>query len=88
MLQFMPETKDFLLKEGTDQKYGARHLKRAIERHLIFPLSSLISTGQIEPNEIVSVGLREDGTGLIFSKDQAEPSTGGETDTGAGGETD
>ena len=25
---------DFLLREGTDLKYGARHLKRAIERHL------------------------------------------------------
>src|SRR2546429_2885657 len=30
--------KDFLLREGTDLKYGARHLKRAIERHLVYPL--------------------------------------------------
>src|SRR6476619_5411305 len=27
--------KDFLLQEGTDQRYGARHLKRAIERHVV-----------------------------------------------------
>src|SRR5208282_3812584 len=25
--------REFLLQEGTDQRYGARHLKRAIERH-------------------------------------------------------
>ena len=72
-LHFTPEAKDFLLKEGTDPKFGARHLKRAIERHLVFPLSSLISTGQIEPNEIVGVGVLEDGSGLTFSKDEAEP---------------
>ena len=29
--------KEFLLKEGTDPRYGARHLKRAIERNLVFP---------------------------------------------------
>src|SRR5687767_15927748 len=30
--------KDFLLNEGTDLNYGARQLKRAIERRLVFPL--------------------------------------------------
>src|SRR5271157_2396360 len=37
--------KDFLLKEGTDPKYGARHLKRAIERNIVFPLANLVATG-------------------------------------------
>ena len=32
--------KTFLLKEGTDTRYGARHLKRAIERHLVYPLAN------------------------------------------------
>src|SRR5438093_8027048 len=31
-----PKVKGFLLQEGTDARYGARHLKRAIERHLVF----------------------------------------------------
>src|SRR6266853_383314 len=35
------KVKSFLLGEGTDPKYGARHLKRAIERHLVFPLANL-----------------------------------------------
>src|ERR1051326_5140762 len=34
------QAKDFLLQEGTDLKYGARHLKRAIERHLVYPMSN------------------------------------------------
>src|SRR5215472_3460128 len=37
--------KEFLLKEGTDPRYGARHLKRAIERNLVFPLANLVATG-------------------------------------------
>src|SRR5579864_7664893 len=36
--------KNFLLREGTDLKYGARHLKRAIERHVVFPLANLVAT--------------------------------------------
>src|SRR5689334_8935443 len=40
--------REFLLYEGTDQRYGARHLKRAIERHVVFPLANLLATGQVQ----------------------------------------
>jgi len=70
---FTPEAKDFLLKEGTDPQYGARHLKRAIEHHLVRPLSNLISTGQIGPGESVTVALSPDGSELNFSKDELPP---------------
>src|ERR1700691_1154517 len=36
--------REFLLQEGTDQRYGARHLKRSIERHVVYPLANLLST--------------------------------------------
>jgi ATP-dependent Clp protease ATP-binding subunit ClpA len=52
----------FLLQEGTDQRYGARHLKRAIERYLVKPLASLISTGQLKSAESVSINW--DGSSL------------------------
>ena len=39
--------RDFLLEEGTDLKYGARHLKRAIERNVVHPLSNLMATDQV-----------------------------------------
>src|SRR5438309_591755 len=43
-----PSARDFLLQQGTDSRFGARHLKRCIERHLVFPLSNLLATEQIE----------------------------------------
>jgi len=49
--------KNFLLAEGTDPKYGARHLKRAIERHLVFPLANLVATGQVKLGDFIRVDL-------------------------------
>jgi ATP-dependent Clp protease ATP-binding subunit ClpA len=56
----------FLLREGTDQRYGARHLKRAIERHLVKPLASLISTGQLKSAENVSIDWDGSSLHLVF----------------------
>jgi ATP-dependent Clp protease ATP-binding subunit ClpA len=50
-----PAAKDFLLREGTDLKYGARHLKRAIDRELVDPLSNLIASGQVRGGDLISV---------------------------------
>ncbi|HKE20955.1 MAG TPA: AAA family ATPase [Bryobacteraceae bacterium] len=44
-----------LLKEGTDARYGARHLKRAIERLLVQPMANLIATGQVARGDQVFV---------------------------------
>src|SRR5881397_3646628 len=63
------EAKDFLLRKGTDLKYGARHLKRAIERHLVYPISNLIATGQIELGNLIKVDLEKFGEKLVFSKE-------------------
>src|SRR6201982_3665478 len=41
------EAKQFLLQEGTDQRYGARHLKRAIERYVVCPIARLLATAQV-----------------------------------------
>ena len=65
------ETKEFLLREGTDLKYGARHLKRAIERHLVFALSNLMATGQIGLGDVIKIDLGPSGDKLVFSKERA-----------------
>src|SRR5204863_8348868 len=65
------EAKEFLLREGTDLKYGARHLKRAIERHLVYPISNLIATGQIGLGDVIKIDLGSSGDKLIFSKERA-----------------
>ena len=60
--------KNMLLKEGIDYKYGARHLKRAIERFLVYPLSNLVATGQIGLGDLCYVDFDSGTKRLIFSK--------------------
>ncbi len=62
------KVKGFLLNEGTDLKYGARHLKRAIERHLVFPLANLVATGQVKLGDFVRVDMSSEGS-LSFVKE-------------------
>jgi ATP-dependent Clp protease ATP-binding subunit ClpB len=62
------QAKDMLLSEGIDYKYGARHLKRAIERFLVYPLSNLVATGQIGLGDLVYVDLNSNTKKLVFSK--------------------
>src|SRR5579863_1823982 len=47
--------KEFLLQEGTDTRYGARHLKRAIERHVVYPLANLLATEQVHLGDLVRI---------------------------------
>jgi len=52
-----PKVKQFLLQEGTDPKYGARHLKRSIEKNIVFPLANLVATGQVKLGDFVRIDL-------------------------------
>jgi ATP-dependent Clp protease ATP-binding subunit ClpA len=61
--------RDFLLKEGTDLKYGARHLKRAIERLLVQPMSNLIATDQVRGGDCVNVDFDSEACALNFIKE-------------------
>jgi len=63
----LPEVKRWLLKEGTDPKYGARHLKRVIERRIVYALANLVATRQISSGDCIDITLKPDGT-LAFSK--------------------
>ncbi len=63
-----PKVKEFLLREGTDPKYGARHLKRAIERYLVYPLANLVATGQVKLGDFIRVDLLG-ATKLTFVKE-------------------
>jgi ATP-dependent Clp protease ATP-binding subunit ClpB len=47
--------RDFLLQEGTDQRYGARHLKRAIERHVVYPMANLLATEQVRFGDMICI---------------------------------
>jgi len=61
--------KDFVLREGTDVKYGARHLKRAIERSLVHPISNLIATAQVRNGDLLKIDFDPDLNRMIFFKE-------------------
>lgn len=62
------EAKEFLLSEGIDLKYGARHLKRSVERFLVYPLSNLVATQQVETGDFVMVDFDDEKKALMFTK--------------------
>jgi ATP-dependent Clp protease ATP-binding subunit ClpB len=64
-----PAAKEFLLREGTDLKYGARHLKRAIDRELVDPLSNLIASGQVRGGDLISVDFDAAANHMAFFKE-------------------
>jgi len=61
--------REFLLQEGTDQRYGARHLKRAIERHVVYPLANLLATEQVHLGDLVCIDWNKGGEGLTFVRE-------------------
>src|SRR5581483_4032363 len=61
--------KDFLLAEGTDVKYGARHLKRAIQQYLVHPLSNLLATNQVTTGDWIQADYDTEHNRLFFTKE-------------------
>jgi ATP-dependent Clp protease ATP-binding subunit ClpA len=81
--------RDFLLKEGTDQRYGARHLKRAIERHVVYPLANLLATEQVHLGDLVCIDWDREHMHLTFIREgegalvQNQPPDGEQVGAGA-----
>jgi ATP-dependent Clp protease ATP-binding subunit ClpB len=61
--------RDFLLEEGTDQRYGARHLKRAIERHVVYPMANLLATDQVRLGDMVCIDWQREENCLSFVRE-------------------
>jgi ATP-dependent Clp protease ATP-binding subunit ClpB len=68
ILAISEEAKELLLRHGTDLRYGARHLRRAVERLLLQPLSNLLASGQIRSGDSVLVDRAPEGDRLAFFK--------------------
>jgi ATP-dependent Clp protease ATP-binding subunit ClpB len=69
LFRVTPAGRDFLLREGTDQRYGARHLKRAIERHVVYPLANLLATDQVRLGDLVRIDWNRVDNGLTFVRE-------------------
>ena len=62
----------FLVEEGYDEKFGARPLKRAIQRFLEDALSEKILMAELSPGDEIEVDIDSSGEGLAL---RAEPAT-------------
>ena len=75
LFRVTPTARKFLLQEGTDIKYGARHLKRAIEKHVVYPLANLLATEQVRFGDMLvfdwkegeeSLSIHREGQGAVI----------------------
>jgi len=73
------QAREFLLREGLDPRYGARHLKRAVERSVVNPLSCLIASGQIQERDRLVVDFDPEQDRLVFFKESREPAAAAAT---------
>jgi ATP-dependent Clp protease ATP-binding subunit ClpB len=83
LFRVTPAGREFLLLEGTDQRYGARHLKRAIERYVVYPLANLLATEQVHIGDLVCIDWDRVHKELTFAREgegalvgPPEPQTG------------
>jgi ATP-dependent Clp protease ATP-binding subunit ClpA len=69
LFRITSEGREFLLEEGTDQRYGARHLKRAIERYVVYPIARLLATAQVHQGDALVIDHHLGEQGLVFLRD-------------------
>ncbi|MEZ5431335.1 MAG: hypothetical protein R3F31_09205 [Verrucomicrobiales bacterium] len=71
LLTFDAAAKEMLIKEGYDPNYGARPMRRAVERHLEDPLAEHLR-GNIKSGDRIAVTCEEDGKTLKFTPNKGE----------------
>jgi len=60
-----------VLVDGTDSRYGARHLRRAIDRLLVQPISNLLATEQVRGGDCLRIDSEPESREMVFLR-QAE----------------
>jgi ATP-dependent Clp protease ATP-binding subunit ClpB len=75
LFRITEEGREFLLQEGTDQRYGARHLKRAIERYVVYPIARLLATAQVHQGDALVIDHHLGEEGLVFLRDKENRSS-------------
>ncbi|MEM1222929.1 MAG: ATP-dependent Clp protease ATP-binding subunit [Verrucomicrobiota bacterium] len=77
VFDFSDDAKALLIEKGYDEKYGARPLRRAVERYVEDSLAEAILQGEIKPGELIKVTRNQEGTGLVFEQEQGVPGATG-----------
>jgi len=66
VIEVSAESRQFLLRKGVSEEYGARELKRVIHRELTQPLATMVARGEIASGAVVNVSVGEDGNQLVI----------------------
>jgi CheY-like chemotaxis protein len=74
-IQVLPESRQFLLRKGVSDEYGARELKRTIHRELTQPLATMVTRGEINSGAQVEVALHENGESLVIKPLEVKPAS-------------
>lgn len=75
--EFTESAKQFLIDQGYDEKFGARPLRRSIERHLEDALAESILAGTIKEEDALFVDVNEDKSALSFKQLAESPKASG-----------
>ena len=68
IVELTPAARQWLARQGYDPQFGARPLKRAIQRYIESPLSVQVLKGGFGRGDVVLVDVNDEGTALIFTK--------------------
>ena len=77
ILHYSPAYLEKILKEGTDPQFGARPMRRAVERLLVAPLSRLVASNQVQAGDVITVRLRNEVPVFIREPAGGKPTKGG-----------
>lgn len=67
-IHISPAAKEFIAEKGFDIQFGARPLKRAIQKYLEDPMAEVIIRADLKPGDTLSVNLNKDKTDVVIKK--------------------
>jgi ATP-dependent Clp protease ATP-binding subunit ClpB len=73
LLELSNPVRKALVKEGFDPQFGARPLRRVVEKRIVTPLSSLLSTDQIKKGDFITTRLKN--SKIVFDKEARQQKT-------------
>ena len=65
-LEIAANARDFLIEKGYDSEYGARPMRRAVERFLEDPLAEALLRGDVKEGDVIEVTFTEEAKDLTF----------------------
>ena len=71
-IELTEAAKDFIVEKGYDEKFGARPLKRAIQKFVEDPLAEEIINSELKEGDTLKMDLNETKDGLITIKDKGK----------------